>query len=75
MSERISVTLETNGNAAFEDSPATEIARILREAAKRIENGDFGSDGDGFRLNDINGNKCGRVTIERVDEEEEDEDE
>jgi len=70
MAEKISLIVETNGNAAFADEPASEIARILRDAASRIENGDYGSDGDGFRLNDINGHKCGRVTIEVVDEEE-----
>lgn len=71
MGERISIELNTNGNAAFEDEPASEIADILRKAATRIENGDFGQDGEGFRLNDINGNACGRVTIEKVEDEEE----
>jgi hypothetical protein len=71
MAEKIFLELSTNGNAAFEDEPASEIARILRDAAKRIEHGNYG-DG-GFRLNDINGNVCGRVTIEVVDDDEDEE--
>lgn len=71
MTHNISITLETNGNAAFDGNPTDEVVRILREAADRLERGDDGDDGDGFRLNDINGNACGRVTIDRVDDEEE----
>ena len=59
MGERIRIEIET-GNAAFDDSPTTEIARILRDLAKRFER-------DGIppeRLRDINGNTVGTVTIE-----------
>jgi hypothetical protein len=56
--EKITIEIET-GNAAFDDAPATEIARILRNAAERIEGGDV----DGFPLYDLNGNKCGALHI------------
>lgn len=39
-------------NAAFEDAPASELARILRAIAARVEAGTF----DGFEW-DINGNR------------------
>jgi len=49
------------GNAAFDDGKlATELARILRDVADKIENGkDFGS------TIDINGNSVGQFTIGR----------
>ena len=61
--EVLTLTLET-GNAAFEDTPATEIARILRAQADLIESGmatDF------TPLRDINGNRVGVCTIESVE--------
>src|SRR5690606_4532157 len=60
--ERITLTIET-GNAAFDDAPASEIARILRAAADRLERGDCFD----FPLRDINGNTCGRLVIEGDD--------
>lgn len=45
-------------NAAFEDAPEHEVARILREAAQRIEGGGLSC----FPLFDYNGNKVGSVT-------------
>lgn len=71
MAEKIFLEISTNNNAAFATEPASEIARILRDAAKRIEHGNYG-DG-GFRLNDSNGHGCGRVTIEVVDDDEDEE--
>ena len=44
-------------NAAFED-PATELARILRDLAKHVENGDTER-----RLMDHNGNHIGTFSI------------
>jgi hypothetical protein len=44
-------------NAAF-DEPASELSRILREIAERVENGD--SD---FTVMDINGNSVGSFNI------------
>jgi hypothetical protein len=41
-------------NAAFENDPLAEVARILREAADKLEQGQ-----DGFKLRDINGNTVG----------------
>jgi len=45
-------------NAAFSDSPELEVARLLRQTAKRIEGQDEGL------LIDINGNKVGYWFIE-----------
>lgn len=64
--ERITITINT-GNAAFDDEPATEIARILREIAASMERDGTPSlvelqDGT-FLVRDINGNKCGEVDI------------
>lgn len=61
MAESITIALQT-GNAAFEDAPASEIARILRAVAKAFEDG---KDMDGATLRDINGNPAGRVFIAR----------
>lgn len=51
------VNLESNSNDAFIDNERAEVARILRDAAERIESGNS----HGFALYDINGNKCGEV--------------
>lgn len=45
-------------NAAFEETPASEIARILRDAAKRVEDDADGLD-ERAPLYDANGNKVG----------------
>jgi len=52
-------------NAAFADGdPAHEAARILKEAAFKINNEPIGNfDGDGFPLRDYNGNTVGFVAI------------
>lgn len=73
MAEKFSIELSSNGNAAFADDARSEIVRILKETARRLEQGEQGGDGDGFRLNDINGHKCGRVNIEFEEDEEEEE--
>lgn len=44
-------------NDAFADQPATELARILREIAERVEAGDLPE----FPVRDANGNTVGRV--------------
>lgn len=49
-------------NVAFEgEFEAREVARLLREAADRVERGDVGTDGPipSRNLFDINGNKVG----------------
>lgn len=48
-------------NAAFEDQPATELGRILRELAAHIEDG-----GEGKFLMDLNGNKVGVFMLRNV---------
>jgi hypothetical protein len=45
-------------NAAFEDAPATELARIMRKIVDYVKQGSEGDD-----LRDINGNKVGRFAI------------
>lgn len=48
-------------NAAFEESPAAEIARILRDVAARLDR--YGlPDAEGRPVNDANGNRVGRYT-------------
>jgi hypothetical protein len=56
MDAKITVNMD---NAAFEGSPATELARILRKLAKRIE--DTGC--DYAPIMDENGNKVGELNI------------
>lgn len=63
MAEQITITIETS-NAAFDDAPASEVARILRFLAHRFEQ-------DGLvdrKLYDDNGNACGNVAIESDDD-------
>jgi acyl-CoA reductase-like NAD-dependent aldehyde dehydrogenase len=50
------IEIET-GNAAFEESPADEIARILRKLADRLEDG--ADIAESIRLMDYNGNSVG----------------
>lgn len=50
----LKVEIKTD-NAAFSDNSNAELARILRELAKRIENGEQHG-----RLRDLNGNKVGQ---------------
>ncbi len=48
-------------NAAFEEAPDHEVARILKDAAHRIENGFYPEHTGGMVLKDINGNTVGRA--------------
>lgn len=58
---KVTITLDT-GNAAFEDDPRGEPARILRELASRIS--DYGlANCEGLYLFDLNGNRVGSVTV------------
>jgi hypothetical protein len=52
------LTIECD-NAAFENDPLGEVARILREAAYQLDQGQ-----DGFKLRDINGNTVGSAAFE-----------
>jgi hypothetical protein len=54
-SVRLSVEL---GNAAFEDEPGVEVARILRDAAGQVRNGSHA-----FSVRDFNGNTVGKFEL------------
>lgn len=62
---RFKLEITGMGNAAFQEdedfggNPETEVARILRAAAERIENGSL----DAGSLWDINGNKVGEYRV------------
>lgn len=60
MAARITIVIET-GNAAFDDAPASEISRILRAMADRME-----SHGMLPAPRDANGNTCGTVTVQEI---------
>jgi hypothetical protein len=53
-------------NAAFEDEPATEAARILRQLARDIAEDGAGAfdPGPGAKLRDSNGNTVGWARVE-----------
>jgi hypothetical protein len=57
--ERVTITIETQ-NAAFDDAPAYEIARILRDLAERFERDEIPP----RILFDANGNAAGSVAVE-----------
>jgi hypothetical protein len=62
----LTLAIET-GNAAFEDYPGPELARILRNLASRLERGDVL---DGTRpLFDRNGNRVGYSVFTREEAE------
>lgn len=61
MAERITIIIET-GNSAFDDFPNTEVARILRSMANRIE-----ETGKLPAPCDFNGNRCGSVSVLDID--------
>lgn len=52
--KHVSLTVDM-GNAAFDDAPATELARILREIAGKIERGEEFAG----TIRDSNGNEVG----------------
>lgn len=53
------LTIETE-NAAFEETPASEIARILRGLAEKLERDGVPDGPDNcWRLRDVNGNTVG----------------
>ena len=47
------------GNAAFDEWPAVEVARILREVADSLDNGVYDR-----RILDVNGNAVGAYALE-----------
>jgi hypothetical protein len=59
--EYVNVKIEIDTcNDAFRENPGAEVARILRNAADKIE---YGSEID-FPLRDENGNTVGQVSFE-----------
>ena len=67
--EHIKLEFKTD-SAAFDDLPATEIARILRDFAMKIERGDFACPSSGGiamgTLRDTNGNCVGTWSIKTI---------
>ncbi len=61
--KRIHVEMTTNGNDSFFDDPTYEAVRVLRETADKLEAG-HGI----FRINDVNGNKCGEVFTSELED-------
>lgn len=45
-------------NAAFDETPATELARILRDIAEQVEEGLTM-----LVIQDVNGNDCGKFKV------------
>lgn len=58
----ITIIINTD-NAAFEDDPTIEVARILYDLAERVEGHPHFSPGHDQPLRDINGNEVGYVTV------------
>ena len=50
-------------NAAFEPESGPEVARILRELARRIEAGELSGRGESRALRDVNGNTVGSARL------------
>jgi len=55
--KQITIKIETI-NAAFEEAPEVEVARILTRVARELY-----MLADGQKLRDINGNTCGLIRI------------
>ena len=66
MTNRITIIIDCD-NAAFEDGVFTEVSRILRNAAVKIEASLHWND---FTqpLFDLNGNRCGAITASHGEE-------
>lgn len=60
--EKVTITIDTD-NSAFEDAPASEVARILRDLAGKLEaSGGIEQVPRRVPLFDLNGNVCGYFT-------------
>jgi hypothetical protein len=57
------LTIETD-NAAFDDSPEYEVARILRKIAERVQAEGMPLDGKCIAARDTNGNRCGSAFVD-----------
>lgn len=60
--QKFTVTIET-GNAAFDETPASEIARILKQLAWELECEGVPARGDSWTLHDVNGNRVGAAKV------------
>jgi hypothetical protein len=59
---QITITINTD-NAAFEENTETEVARILMEYARRLNDGLQNLQIVDQKLRDYNGNTVGRVSV------------
>ncbi len=59
----VTITIKTD-NAAFEDDPTHEVARILRKLADQMEESGLFQSGLSRKLVDFNGNVVGQMEIE-----------
>ncbi len=65
MRKSVTITIDAEG-AAFADSPAGEVTRILKKLSEKIDDDDFllaDVTGAGFFLFDSNGNRCGKANF------------
>lgn len=61
----VKLSIDTSGDAFAASNPGAELARILRDAADRVDGRDSLAPG-WFPLRDLNGNTVGRADL-RVD--------
>ena len=64
---QITITVHCE-NAAFVDDFNLEVGTILRNAAKRVAEGELVEHGDMFPLRDSNGNTVGIVVLQESEE-------
>ena len=55
----IHVEISSNLSSAFEADETAEVIRVLRDTARKLEEGRT----ENFKVNDINGNQCGKVVF------------
>ena len=65
MARKFTVNIRCD-NAAFDDAPESEIARILRDIADKLESD--GASGFFETIRDINGNDVGRHALKDIEE-------
>lgn len=58
MTTSFTATINSLGNSAFGDDREAEVARLLREVAKRVEDG-----AESGTIKDINGNTVGEFSF------------
>lgn len=67
MTSPVRITLDiATDNVAFDDAPASEVARIISDIASRINDGRLlVVSGERARLSDRNGSTCGHLSVTR----------